>query len=80
MKYKYLNPRTRKCAETAYFNSDMIESLLEDKENDVVLVTSFYSMASKVFKYHFANYAGDWEGEELIAECPTTTLNYILTL
>ena len=79
MKYRYLNPRTRKCAETPDYDSAMIEQLLEDKENDVVLATSFYSMAFKVFKYHFANYAGDWEGNELIAECPISTLKYLLT-
>lgn len=80
MKYKYLNPRTGKYAETAYFNSDMIEQLLENKENDVVLATSFYSKTFKVFKYHFAGYAGDWEGAECITECPVSTLKYLLTL
>jgi hypothetical protein len=54
--------------------------LLEDKENDIVFVTSFYSMTFKVFNYHFEEYAGDWEGPELIVECPITTLKNYLTL
>ena len=80
MSYKYLNPRTRKHAETEDYNSDVIELLLEDKENDIVLITSSYSMTFKVFNYHFEGYAGDWEGPELIAECPITTLKNYLTL
>jgi len=80
MSYKYLNPRTRKHAETKDYNSAVIEQLLEDKENDIVLVTSIYSMTFKVFNYHFEEYAGDWEGDELIAECPISTLKNYLTL
>ena len=79
MSYKYLNPRTRKHAETKDYNSAVIELLLEDKENDIVLVTSFYSMTFKMFRYHFEGYAGDWEGPELMVECPITTLkNYLI--
>jgi hypothetical protein len=80
MSYKYLNPRTRKHAETKDYNSVVIEQLFEDKENDIVLVTSSYSMTFKVFNYHFEGYAGDWEGPELIAECAITTLKNYLTL
>ena len=80
MNYKYLNPRTRKHAETEDYNSDVIELLLEDKENDIVLVTSSYSMTFKIFRYHFEDYAGDWEGPELIAEYAITTLKNYLTL
>ena len=80
MSYKYLNPRTRKHAETKDYNPVVIEQLLEDKENDIVLVTSFYSMTFKVFRYHFEGYAGDWEGAENIAECAITTLKNYLTL
>ena len=43
MSHKYLNPRTRKHAETKDYHSAVIELLLEDKENDIVLVTSSYS-------------------------------------
>ena len=80
MSYKYLNPRTRKHAETKDYNSAVIELLLEDKENDIVLVTSSYSMTFKVYKYHFEEYAGDWEGPELTVECPISTLKNYLTL
>ena len=80
MSYKYLNPRTRKHAGTKDYNAAVIELLLEDKENDIVLVTSFYSMTFKMFRYHFEGYAGDWEGPELIVECPITTLKNYLTL
>ena len=80
MSYKYLNPRTRKHAETKDYNSAVIEQLLEDRENDIVLVTSFYSMTFKMYKYHFEGYAGDWEGPELIVECAITTLKNYLTL
>ena len=80
MSYKYLNPRTRKHAETKDYNSAVIKQLLEDKENDIVLVTSSYSMTFKMYKYHFEEYAGDWEGVELIAECAITTLKNYLTL
>ena len=80
MGYKYLNPRTRKHAETKDYNSAVIKQLLENKENDIVLVTSTYSMTFKMFRYHFEGYAGDWEGPELIEECPITTLKNYLTL
>ena len=80
MCYKYLNPRTRKHAETKDYNSAVIEQLLEDKENDIVLVPSTYSMTFKMFRYHFEGYAGDWEGPELIVECAITTLKNYLTL
>jgi hypothetical protein len=80
MSYKYLNPRTRKHAETKDYSSDEIKLLLEDKENDIVFVTSSYSMTFKIFRYHFEGYAGDWEGPELIVECPITTLKNYLTL
>ena len=80
MSYKYLNPRTRKHAETEDYNSDVIELLLEDKENDIVLITSSYSMTFKVYNYHFEEYAGDWEGPDLIVECDITTLKNYLTL
>jgi hypothetical protein len=80
MSYKYLNPRTRKHAETKDYNSNVIELLLEDKENDIVFVTSSYSMTFKIFRYHFEGYAGDWEGDELISECPISTLKNYLTL
>lgn len=78
MSYKYLNPRTGKCARTKDYNPAVIEQLLEDKENDVILATSSYSKTFKVFKWHFAGYAGDWEGDELISECPISTLKGIL--
>jgi hypothetical protein len=80
MNYKYLNPRTRKHAETEDYNSAVIEQLLEDKENDIVLITSSYSMTFKIFRHHFEGYAGDWEGDELISECPISTLKNYLTL
>jgi hypothetical protein len=37
-------------------------------------------MTFKIFRYHFEEYAGDWEGDELIAECPISTLKNYLTL
>lgn len=80
MSYKYLNPRTRKHAETKDYNPAVIEQLLEDKKNDIVLATSTYSMSFKIFRYHFEDYAGDWEGDESIAECPISTLKNYLAL
>ena len=78
--YKYLNPKTKKAAETPDWNERAIELLLADKENDVVLVTSSYSMTFKMYKWHFEEYAGDWEGVELVAECPISSLKCYLSL
>ena len=78
--YKYLNPRTRKFAKADGYNETVIENLFDDKENDIILVTSSYSMTFKMYKWHFEEYAGDWEGPELIVECPISTLKNYLTL
>ena len=78
--YKYLNPKTKKSAETPDYYERAIELLLVDKENDIILVTSSYSMTFKMYKWHFEEYAGDWEGPELIAECPISTLKNYLSL
>ena len=80
MSYKYLNPRTRKHAETPDYYGRAIELLLDDKESDIILVTSSYSLTFKMYKWHFEEYAGDWEGPELIAECPISTLKNYLSL
>ena len=78
--YKYLNPKTKKHAETHDYYESAIELLFDDKENDIILVTSSYSMTFKMYKWHFEEYAGDWEGPELIAECPISTLKNYLSL
>ena len=78
--YKYLNPKTKKHAETPDYYKRAIELLLDNKENDIILVTSSYSMTFKMYKWHFEEYAGDWEGPELIAECPISTLKNYLSL
>jgi hypothetical protein len=80
MSYKYLNPRTRKHAETSDWCERAIELLLADKEKDIILVTSSYSMTFKMCKWHFEEYARDWEGPELIAECPISILKNYLSL
>ena len=78
--YKYLNLKTKKHAETPDYCERAIELLLADKENDIILVTSSYSMTFKMYKWHFEEYAGDWEGPELIVECPISTLKNYLSL
>ena len=78
--YKYLNPKTKKFAETSDWYERAIELLLADKENDIILVTSSYSMTFKMYKWHFEEYAGDWEGPELIAECSISILKNCLSL
>lgn len=70
MFYYYYNPRTKKGKLVKDFSEKVEISLLEDKENDILIAISGYSNAIKVFKYHFESFAGDYEGSECIAEMP----------
>ena len=78
--YKYLNPRTRKFAKADSYNETVIENLFDDRDNDIILATSIHSMTFKMPFVHFEEYAGDWEGPELIVECPISTLKNYLSL
>ena len=71
MFYYYYNPRTKKGKLVKDFSEEVETSLLEDKENDILIAISGYSNTIKVYKYHFERYAGDYDDcPECIAEMP----------
>ena len=72
--YRYINLRTRKWGSSESFCPEIVEELLEDKELDIVLCTSKVSDTFKIIKWHFEEYAGDWEGWDTIVELPISLL------
>ena len=71
MFYYYYNPRTKKGALLKDHNSVVAESLVEDKNKDIIISVSGYSNTIKVYKWHFQSYAGDYEDcLDMVAEMP----------
>ena len=72
--YRYFNLRTKASAQTTDYNEKVIEDLMKDEAEDIILVTSSYSQTLKIYKWHCADYAGDWEGPEKVGECDITVV------
>lgn len=72
--YTYFNPFTDTVARVSDHDSRVIDHLLEDKENQFLLVYSSFSCSLKIQKWHFPEYAGDYEGVETINEVSLPTM------